>query len=54
MNKIDIWDELPPDSPEVMHLEDGSNQDDNEVRLPSLRACKGLRTAAANGKSVSS
>ena len=45
-----VQDELPPSSPEAKSLEDSSDQDDDNVRLPPVRAGKKLRTAAANGK----
>ena len=48
-----IQDELPPGSPEARSLKDSSKQDDNDVRLPSVRADKGPKTAAANGKLAS-
>ena len=48
-----VQDELPPGSPEARSLEDSSDQDDNDVRLPPVRAGKGPRTAAANGKPAS-
>ena len=42
-----------PDSPEARHLEEGSDQVDNDVRLPPVRAGKGPKTTAANGKPAS-
>ena len=48
-----VQDELPPDCPEVKSLEDSSNQDDDDVRLPPVRVGKAPRTAAANGKPAS-
>ena len=48
-----VQDELPLDSPEARSLEDSSNKDDNDVRLPPVRAGKGPKTAAANGKPAS-
>ena len=45
-----VQDELPPGSPEARSLEDSSNQDDDDVRLPPVRAAKGPKTAAANRK----
>ena len=45
-----VQDELPPGSPEARSLEDSSNQNDNDVKLPLVNAGKGPRTAAANGK----
>ena len=48
-----VRDELPPGSPEARSLEDSSNQDDNDVRLPLVRADKGPRTATANEKPAS-
>ena len=41
-----------PDSLEVRHLEENSNQDDNNVRLPPVKTSKEPRRAATNGKSV--
>ena len=48
-----IQDKLPPGSPEAGSLEDSSDQDNDDVRLPPVRAGKGPRTAAANGKPAS-
>ena len=48
-----VQDELPSGSPEARSLEDSSNQDDNDVKLPPVRAGKGPRTAAANEKPAS-
>ena len=48
-----VQDELLPDSLEARILEDSSDQDDNNVKLPPVRAGKGPRTAAANGKPAS-
>ena len=54
VNKTNIQEELPPDSPEARYLEKGSDQDDNDIRLPPVRVGKGPKTAAANGKPVGS
>ena len=48
-----VQDELPPGSPDARSLEDSSNQDDNDLRLPLVRAGKGPRIAAANEKPAS-
>ena len=48
-----VQDKLSPGSPETRSLEDSSDQDDDDVKLPPMRAGKGLRTAAANGKPAS-
>ena len=48
-----VQDELPPGSPKARSLEDSSDQDDNDVRLPPLRADKGPKTTAANEKPAS-
>ena len=47
-----VQDELPPGSPKARTLEDSSDQNDNDVRLPLVKANIGLKTAAANGKLV--
>ena len=49
-----VQDELPFGFPEARSLEDSSDQDDDDVKLPPLKAGKGPRTIAANGKPVSS
>ena len=46
-------DKLLLASSEARSLEDSSDQDDNNVRLPFVRAGKSLKTAAANRKPVS-
>ena len=48
-----VQDEILFSSQEARSLEDSSDQDDNDVRLPPVRAGKGPRTAAANGKPAS-
>ena len=48
-----VQDKLPPGSLEAKSREDSSDQDDNNIRLPSVRAGKGPKTTAANGKLVS-
>ena len=48
-----VQDELLPGSLEARSLEDSSDQDDDDVTLPLVRAGKGPRTAAANGKPAS-
>ena len=48
-----VQDELPPGFLEARSLEDSSNQDDNDVRLPLVRAGKRPRTTAANKKPAS-
>ena len=48
-----VQDQQPPGSPEARSLEDSSDQDDNDVRLPPVMAGKGPRTAAANRKPAS-
>ena len=48
-----VEDELPPGSLEVRSFEDSSDQDNNDVKIPPLRAGKGPRTAAANRKPAS-
>ena len=48
-----VQDELPPGSPEARSLEDSSDQDDDDVRLPPVRVGKRPRTAAANEKPAS-
>ena len=48
-----VQDELPPDSLEARSLEDSSNQDDDDIRLPLMRVGKRPRTAAANEKPAS-
>ena len=48
-----VHDELLPGSPEARSFEDSSDQDDDDVRLPPVRAGKEPRTAAANGKPAS-
>ena len=48
-----VYDELPPSSPEAKSLEDSSDQNDNHVKLSPVRAGKGPRTTAANGKPAS-
>ena len=48
-----VPDELLPSSSKVRSLENSSNQNDNDIRLPLLRADKRLRTTATNGKPVS-
>lgn len=50
VNKTHIEDDLSPDSPEARHLKDGNNQDDNDIKLPPVRANKGTKTTAANRK----
>ena len=54
INIIDIEDELQPNSLEARHLEEGSEQDDNDIRLPLVRVGKGPRTIVANGKRANS
>ena len=48
-----VQDKLPLGFPEARSLEDSSNQDDNNIRLPPVRVGKGPKTATANGKPVS-
>lgn len=52
VNKIDIQDELPPKSQKARYLEEGSKQDNNDVRLSFMKADKRLKTTAANEKLV--
>lgn len=47
-----VQDELPASSLEAESFEDGSNQDENDVRLPLVRVDKRPKTAANNGKPV--
>ena len=48
-----VHDELLSGSPKAEILEYSNDQNDNDVRLPPVRAGKGPRTAAANGKPAS-
>ena len=48
-----VQDELSLGSTEARSLEDSSDQDDDDIRLPPVRAGKGPKTAAANGKPAS-
>ena len=48
-----VQDELLSGSPEARSLEDSRDQDNDDVRLPYVRAGKGPRIAAANGKPAS-
>ena len=48
-----VQDELLSGSPKAKSLEDSSNQDDNNIRLPPVRVGKGPRTTAANEKPTS-
>ena len=48
-----VQDELLPGSLEARSIKDSSDQDDDDVRLPPVRAGKRPRTAATNGKPVS-
>ena len=45
-----VQNELSPGSPEAVSLENNSNQDDDDVKLPPMREGKGPRIAAAKGK----
>ena len=45
-----VKNELLPNFLKVKSLEDSSNQDDNDIRLLSLRAGKGPRTTVLNRK----
>ena len=45
-----VQDEPLPNSPEAGSLENSSNQNDNDFRLPSMRVDKEPRTAIANRK----
>ena len=48
-----VQDKLPLNSLEVRSLENSSDQDDNDIRLPPIRAGKGPRIAATNEKPAS-
>ena len=48
-----VQDKLPPGFPEVRSHEDSSNQDNNDVRLPLVKAGKKPSTVAANRKPAS-
>ena len=48
-----VQDKLPPSSLEARSLEDSSDQDDDDVKLPPMRVGKGPKTAAANEKLAS-
>ena len=48
-----VQNELLPGSPEAKSHENSSDQDNNDVRLPPVRAGKRPRTTAANGKPAS-
>ena len=48
-----VQDKLPPVSPETRSLEDSNDQNDDDIRLPPMRAGKGPKTATANGKPAS-
>ena len=48
-----VQEDLLPGCPEARSLKDSSGQDDNDVRLLSVKAGKKPKTAAANGKLAS-
>ena len=48
-----VQDELPPGFLEAKSLENISDQDDDDVRLPPVKAGKGPKIAATNGKPAS-
>ena len=48
-----VQDELPLGSSKDGSLEDSSDQDDNDVKLPFMKEGKRLGTASVNGKPVS-
>ena len=48
-----VQDELLPGSPEARSLKNSSDQDDNDVRLSTMKAGKGPKTTTTNRKPVS-
>ena len=49
-----VQNELPPGFPEARSFEDSSNQNEDDVRLPPVKAGKGSKTSIVNGKLASS